>query len=111
MDHAGVEASIYEHVLSLLYRHRHALWCGCVERDPARTGRVSKEGFAAVLVSIDLALAQRERHLTQAQIEALAETLAEEDGRVPYYDFLQAMVIRDSMEVPSPKTPKTPHTR
>jgi len=92
------EDELYEHILSLLYRHRHALWVGCSTADSDVTGRTSAMEFADVLRSTDVALAQKSRHFTDHQIESLTQALTEEDGCVPYVEFLQALVIKDSQE-------------
>eukprot|EP00747_Dinoflagellata_sp_TGD_P065852 gnl/TRDRNA2_/TRDRNA2_154538_c0_seq3.p1 gnl/TRDRNA2_/TRDRNA2_154538_c0~~gnl/TRDRNA2_/TRDRNA2_154538_c0_seq3.p1 ORF type:complete len:1082 (-),score=204.38 gnl/TRDRNA2_/TRDRNA2_154538_c0_seq3:253-3081(-) len=96
LDFAKGEQYLYEHILSFLYRHRHALGCGFASKDVNFIGRIAQSAFAEVLKSTDLALAESERHCTDAQVEALAEALTEDDGKVPYVEFLQGLVVRDA---------------
>mmetsp|Transcript_114629 Transcript_114629/g.244543 ORF Transcript_114629/g.244543 Transcript_114629/m.244543 type:complete len:330 (+) Transcript_114629:3-992(+) len=102
-DITEMEDGVYEHLLSLLYRNRHGLLCGCTQKDPELTGRVTEHDFAEVLKTIDMALAQSRRNFSDMQISGLAESLSDEDGTLSYIEFLQALVVRDVMEVSSPK--------
>eukprot|EP00930_Biecheleria_cincta_P028892 TRINITY_DN20111_c0_g1_i1.p1 TRINITY_DN20111_c0_g1~~TRINITY_DN20111_c0_g1_i1.p1 ORF type:complete len:1059 (+),score=182.29 TRINITY_DN20111_c0_g1_i1:82-3258(+) len=95
-DLDSAENFICEQVLSFLYRHRHAVCCGCHNADPGLTGRVSVATFADVLRGIDVSLGKRRRTFTDLQIDGLTDLLGEEDGSFSYFDLLQALVVHDA---------------
>lgn len=95
-DFDAAEEFMCEHILSFLYRHRHAVCCGCHEADVALTGRISSGAFAEVLRGIDISLAKQRRTFSDVQIDGLAESLGEEDGSFSYFELLQALMVRDS---------------
>ncbi|CAE7270568.1 rdgC [Symbiodinium sp. CCMP2456] len=87
-DFDAAEEFMCEHILSFLYRHRHAVCCGCHEADVALTGRISSGAFAEVLRGIDISLAKQRRTFSDVQIDGLAESLGEEDGSFSYFELL-----------------------
>lgn len=92
----AAEEFMCEHILSFLYRNRHAVCCGCHEADVALSGRIRCSAFAEVLRGIDISLAKNRRTFTDVQIDGLAEALGEEDGTFSYFELLQALIVRDS---------------
>ena len=95
-DFDAAEEFMCEHILSFLYRNRHAVCCGCHEADAALTGRIRCSSFAEVLRGIDISLAKNRRTFTDVQIDGLAEALGEEDGTFSYFELLQALIVHDS---------------
>ncbi|CAE7512764.1 rdgC [Symbiodinium natans] len=95
-DFDAAEEFMCEHILSFLYRHRHAVCCGCHEADSSLTGRISSGAFAEVLRGIDISLAKQRRTFSDVQIDGLAESLGEEDGSFSYFELLQALMVRDA---------------
>eukprot|EP00927_Polykrikos_kofoidii_P055368 TRINITY_DN49638_c0_g1_i1.p1 TRINITY_DN49638_c0_g1~~TRINITY_DN49638_c0_g1_i1.p1 ORF type:complete len:918 (+),score=148.81 TRINITY_DN49638_c0_g1_i1:121-2874(+) len=90
---SNLEEHLHEHILTWLYRLRHALMSGCSDHDEESTGRVGKEHFKSVLESVNVVAARPETHLTQMQIDLLCESLAEDDGTVMYESFLASFVV------------------
>ncbi|CAJ1400703.1 unnamed protein product [Effrenium voratum] len=95
-DFDAAEEFMCEHILSFLFRNRHAVACGCHEADPELSGRIRSAAFAEVLRGIDISLAKTRRTFTDVQIDGLAESLGEEDGSFSYFELLQALMVRDS---------------
>eukprot|EP00931_Biecheleriopsis_adriatica_P060253 TRINITY_DN36168_c0_g1_i1.p1 TRINITY_DN36168_c0_g1~~TRINITY_DN36168_c0_g1_i1.p1 ORF type:complete len:1070 (+),score=192.98 TRINITY_DN36168_c0_g1_i1:43-3252(+) len=95
-DFDNAEEFACEHILSFLYRHRHAVCCGCEAADPHLNGRIRCSAFAEVLRGIDVSLARKRRTLSDLQIEGLADSLGEEDGSFSYFELLQALIARDN---------------
>lgn len=108
-DLDSAENFICEQVLSFLYRHRHAVCCGCHNTDPKLTGRVKVAAFADVLRGIDVSLGKPRRTFTDLQIDGLGDLLGEEDGSFSYFELLQALVVHDA-ERPTqdPTSPTSP---
>eukprot|EP00928_Gymnodinium_smaydae_P087771 TRINITY_DN7198_c0_g3_i1.p1 TRINITY_DN7198_c0_g3~~TRINITY_DN7198_c0_g3_i1.p1 ORF type:complete len:1038 (+),score=224.35 TRINITY_DN7198_c0_g3_i1:87-3200(+) len=88
---------VYEHILSMLYRHRHALCSGCVHADPSGSGRLSSADFAEVLSSVDAALSSERRLFSGTEITSLSEALADEDGTLSYVSLLTSLSVRDTL--------------
>lgn len=88
-----LSTDVYEHILTFLYRHRHALRTSCSNHDFEHAGRVSQDDFASVLEALNLLTSRPERSLTQAQVDALSACLAEDDGFVEYEAFLAAFQV------------------
>jgi len=84
---------LHEHILTFLYRHRHALRTSCAKRDVEGTGSVAKQIFARSLEAVNFCTSRPARHLTQAQMGALVESIAEDDGTVEYEAFLSSFEI------------------
>jgi len=84
---------LHEHILTFLYRHRHALRTSCAKRDVEGTGRVTKQIFARSLEAVNFCTSRPARNLTQAQMSALVESIAENDGSVEYEAFLSSFHI------------------
>mmetsp|Transcript_70992 Transcript_70992/g.140986 ORF Transcript_70992/g.140986 Transcript_70992/m.140986 type:complete len:983 (+) Transcript_70992:81-3029(+) len=84
---------LHEHILTFLYRHRHALRTSCAKRDVEGAGRVAKHIFACSLEAVNFCTSRPARHLTQAQMGALVESIAEDDGGVEYEAFLSSFEI------------------
>lgn len=88
-----LSTDLYEHILTFLYRHRHALRASCSTWDWEHAGRVSQEDFAGVLEALNLLTSRPERSLTQPQVDALSVCLSEDDGNVQYEEFLAAFEV------------------
>jgi len=84
---------LHEHILTFLYRHRHALRSSCAEHDVDGLGRVAKRDFALVLEAVNISASRPARHLTRVQMNALVESIAEDDGNVEYEAFLASFEI------------------
>jgi len=84
---------LHEHILTFLYRHKHAVRTSCAKHDIEGVGRVRKQDFARVLESINFITARPKRQLTRSQMSVLVESIAEDDGCVDYEAFLASFEI------------------
>lgn len=84
---------VHEHILTFLYRHRHALRSSCVEHDEDGLGLISQREFARVLAAVNFCTSKPASHLTRAQMDALVESIAEDDGTVEYDAFLSSFEV------------------
>merc|ERR1712139_522927 len=59
---------LHEHILTFLYRHRHALRTSCSEKDVEINGRLDHRVFVRVLEAVNFCASKPARHLTRPQI-------------------------------------------
>jgi Ca2+-binding EF-hand superfamily protein len=93
--------SIVEDIITVIFRHRHAILMNCRYMDPEQGGKVSMEDFRQVVRGVNKALAKPERALTNLQINMLVEHLAQEgedlsEANFAYETFLKSFFICDS---------------
>jgi len=84
---------VHEHILTFLFRHRHALRAACAEHDEDNVGHIGREHFAHVLEALNVATSLPEIHLTGMQMDALVESIAEENGTIEYEAFLSSFEV------------------
>jgi len=94
VGNASLEDDLNEHVLTFIYRHRHALRSSCCEHDGKEAGRVSRRLFAMVLEAVNFCAPKPASNLTRAQMDALVESITEDDDMVDYESFLASLEVR-----------------
>jgi Ca2+-binding EF-hand superfamily protein len=98
-DNDGVTDALAEHMLTILFWHRHVIRAGCRYFDKAGSGKVDKTEFALVLQAINEEIKESGLHFSSSQVEDLCESISEEEnGRalVPYQSFFDAFEVVDS---------------
>lgn len=99
-DSSGVADALAEHMLAVLYRHRHAALAGARYFDPQATGKIAEDEFLHVLQALNAEMEASGMHFTQSQMEDLCEGIAVENDtkvrEIAYEDFFDAFRIVDS---------------
>lgn len=99
-DNDGVTDALAEHMLAVLFRHRHVIRTASRCFDAAHSGKIIKEDFLSVLQALNAEIEGTGMHFSQSQMDDLCEALASPDGQgvlmVPYEDFFQNFIVVDS---------------
>merc|ERR1712100_299198 len=93
-DNHGVTDALAEHMVTVLFQHRHVIQAACRYFDTEYSGSVHKDEFLLVLQALTAEIAATGLHFSQSQIEDLCESLSAPDKAnvisVPYTDFFEA---------------------
>lgn len=108
-DNDGVTDALAEHMVTVLFWHRHVIRAACRYFDRRGVGKIDKAEFLLVLEAINEEIKESNRtanwkssHFSPAQIADLCDCIAvDEGGRtvVPYESFIGAFKVVDSAHV------------
>jgi Ca2+-binding EF-hand superfamily protein len=99
-DTDDVADALAEHMVAVLFRHRHAIRSGCRYFDQAGKGKVTQEEFMHVLEAVNSEMESTGMHFSMTQMFDLCQaiSLVREDGtpEVSYEDFFSSFAVVDS---------------
>merc|ERR1711972_729695 len=98
-DRDGVADALAEHMVSVLFRYRHALRAGARFLDFDGSSHITRDNFVQVLQSLNGEVADDSLHFSQSQMDDLSDAVCTEiDGvrMVAYEEFLDSFEIVDA---------------
>merc|ERR1712226_1686133 len=98
-DRDDVADALAEHMVSVLFRYRHALRAGARYFDLDASSRITRDNFLQVLQSLNGEITDDSLHFSQSQMADLSDAICSEiDGKrmVEYVEFLDSFEIVDA---------------
>jgi Ca2+-binding EF-hand superfamily protein len=101
-DNDGIADALAEHMVSVLFRFRHALAAGIRYFDEQGLGVATKEEVLLAMQALSAEIEVLGLHFSSSQMEDLVDSLAtEKDGTtmIGYEDFLNSFEVMDSQNL------------
>merc|ERR1711871_1689975 len=94
-----VADALAEHMVAVLFRHRHAIRMGCRYFDQPGKGKISQDEFLHVLQATNVEMESNGMHFSDSQMFDLTQAVSVDNKgsfEVPYEDFFNSFQIVDA---------------